>query len=184
MNTRRLALAVGAVAVALGVAFVVAPGLAGGLGTNRAVVSVLGGVAGLLALRAVDARRRSERESATLPEVESPRTFDRPGAELTERVRVAATRRAGRDARELRTSLRTTAVRVLTTYGEYTTVEAETALRTGEWTDDPYAAAFFARTTPVRSFGRQLRDVFTGSASFDRRARHAVRELAAVVEDA
>ncbi|GAA0652820.1 DUF7269 family protein [Salarchaeum japonicum] len=184
MNTRRVALAVGVTAVALGVAFVVAPGFASALGTNRTAVFAVGVVALLLAVRAVSARRAASRESASLPEVEGRVTFDPPGTEFSERVRAASSTRLNRDIRELRDELRDTAVAVLSTYGDYTTAEAEDALDAGTWTDDPYAAALFARTPPSRPLYRQIRDVFAGPPTFDRRVTRAVDELAAVVEDA
>ncbi|MEE6211193.1 hypothetical protein U3A55_13670 [Salarchaeum sp. III] len=184
MNTRRVALAVGVAAVALGVTLVVAPGFAGAFSTNRTAVFALGGLAALLAIRALSTRRAASREAASLPEVESRVTFDRPGTDYIDRIREAASSRLNRDARELRAELRETAVRVLTTYDGYTQDGAESALDAGTWTDDPYAAAFFARTTPPRPLRLQLRDVFRGTAAFDHRATRAVAELAAIAEEA
>ncbi|MGB9986541.1 DUF7269 family protein [Salarchaeum japonicum] len=184
MNTRAVALAVGVAAVALGVVFVVAPGFAGTLGTNRTAIFALGALALLLGVRAGSARRAASRESASLPEVESRVTFDRPGADRTDRLRTAASSRMNRDRRELREDLRETAMSVLTAYGGYTTADAEAALRDGTWTDDPHAAAFFARTTPTRPLRIQLRDVVRGTAAFDRRATRAVAELSAIAEEA
>ncbi|QDX39829.1 hypothetical protein [Salarchaeum sp. JOR-1] len=184
MNTRRFALAAGVLAVALGVVFVVAPGFAGAFGANRTGVVALGVVALLLAVRGLNARRKTPRESASLSEVESRVTFDRPGAAVTDRARAAARGRMNRDARHVRDALRDVAVDVLTTYGEYTTEEAADALDAGTWTDDPHAAALFARTAPGRPLRLQIRDVFAGTAAFDRRVTRAAEELAALVEEA
>lgn len=182
MKTRQVALGGGVAAVVLGVAFVVAPAYASVFDATRTAVVLLGALAGLFGFRAVLDRRDTPHETAVLPEVESPRTFRRPESGFTDRVTSAVNHPTGRDARALRDRLYQLAVRTLTTYEGYTKSEAETALRRGTWTDDPYAAAFFAHRTPKRPFRLQIRDVFSGRARFDRRVARVVAELNAVAE--
>ena len=73
--------------------------------------------------------------------------------------------------------IRETAVSVIANARNCSNGEANNRLNRGSWTDDPRAAAFFAKpgvsTVPLRA---RIRDWASGEA-FDRQARHAVAEL-------
>lgn len=183
MNRRTVAAVLGGGAVALGVLFVVAPGLAGSLTTTRSMVVVVGLVAAFLAFRAAIARRDAEFDRADLPEVESERAYTLPGDEFTERLRTAAATRRGQVREHVRDQLRRTTVSVLTTYRDLDGDEARAVIDEGTWTDDPYAAAFFTRVTPRRRLTARIRDVFQGRTAFDRRATRVVAELDRITEE-
>ncbi len=183
MNRSRVAFVLGGVAVVLGIVVALEPSVASGVGTDRAMLTTVGIVAGYLAYRAVRGRRSVEFEQPTLPEVESKYSFDPPGASFTDRLQAAtASKRAnGRD--EIREDLHRVTVDVLTTYRGYTESEAKTAIEDGTWTDDPYAAAFFTFEIPPRPLRARLTDAFEGRVAFERRGKHVIVELAAITEE-
>jgi len=181
---RRISLAFGGLAVAYGVLLVVAPGLAGASATTRTVVVLIGAAAGVLAFRAFLTRRDTPVEYTDVPEVESKRVFPLPGQEFTDRLHNASRSRRSQSRMHVRNDLERSVVTVLTTYRGLDEDAAERAISDGSWTDDPYAEAFFTRTSPRRPLRDRIRDVMSGRTAFERRAQHVVSELDDITEDA
>ncbi|WP_267640574.1 DUF7269 family protein [Haloarchaeobius amylolyticus] len=180
---RRWLLLPGAACIVAGLATVVAPGLDTGPGFAVAVL-VVGGVAAAGAALALGYR---DRDTAN-QHVDAPGgpTPTDPGAAMDALLDdvTAAGRRRGDDAREeVAARLEAVAVDVLVARYDCTAATAREWLATGEWTDDPVAAAFFTDgLRPSYSLGDHLRTVRTGDPPLRRRARRALAELTAIEE--
>ncbi|MFB6140627.1 MAG: DUF58 domain-containing protein [Halosimplex sp.] len=180
MNHRRLALAVGIAALGLSLVAVVYPGFAA-FSLDRIVVSVIGALALVQALRVVRSRRHGALDEAATPDPELPVATPPPGDELeTVLEAFLDSRRPYYHRTRLREGLHSAAVAVLTQYGGYSESEAEEAVATGTWTDDGHAAAFLdSETGPTRSVRTRIRDVVSRESSVQRGIRHTVDAIAA-----
>ena len=180
---RSLVVAVGVALVLWGLAVASVPGFAGGVTLTPellgavAVVALVGGAA------AVRARLRSDGTERDLPTPESIVAFSTPGEGFDEELVALAS--SGRmqgasERRAIRDRLDELAVAVLVRQGANEQAARE-RLAEGTWTDDPYAAAFFAeaRASDV-PLEERLRAAFSGEPSERRRARHAADALAAI----
>lgn len=177
MNRRRIALAAGVVALAAGLA------AAAGLTTvpvDRLVVSLVGGLALLQAIRVVGRRRRTERDEATTTDPERRYIPPTPGNELSDAAKPFLPPGGVRfDLPQIRAGLQRAAEAVLTRYGGYTPVEAERAVASGTWTDDREAAAFIGGDqAPKAALGTRLSGLFRSGAT-SRGIRHTVDAIAA-----
>jgi len=183
MRGRRLFTGVGVVAGLAGLALVFVPGLATGVGTERAFLFVVAAFAAVQAVLDLRARGRSAVEQATTPDVEMGVTLPIAGADLDEALRVAGTgvsRYTQEERERIRTHLAEVAVTVLSRRADQTPAEAEELLAGGTWTDDPYAAAFFgADVSGDVPVGVRIRNTLVRESSFSRQARHAIDELVA-----
>lgn len=173
------------VLVVLGLVAVFVPGLVSELDpsskllTGVALVALLGGVA------AVGARLGTSDSGMGLPTPERKQShltpvdeFDQQLASLSARGR----REGMRDRRAVRDRLDKVALSVLVRDG-ISEGTARERLAEGTWTDDPYAAAFFAeeRATDVPLEDR-FRAAFSGEPNSRKRARHAVAALARIAD--
>ena len=176
VGTASLLLAL-AVAFVPSVAALLRP-LAGLTGTTT--VLLFGGVAGLLGLwsfkRGVgDADETELWSPRRLPERAYYDEHRTAGADVDA---VLDDEEAGSGPRtNARSRIRETAVSVIANAHNCSNGEANQRLNDGSWTDDPRAAAFFAKpgvsTVPLRA---RIRDWASGE-SFERQARYAVAEL-------
>lgn len=184
-RTRRVGLALGSVLVALGLAAVFVPGLVSGfdpspkLLTGVALIALLGGVA------AVGARLKTSDSEIERPTPERKQSHLTPGDEFDEQLAslTARGRREGmRERRAVRDRLDDVALSVLVRDG-ISEGTARKRLTEGTWTDDPYAAAFFAeeRATDV-SLEDRFRVAFSGEPNSRKRARHAIAALARIAD--
>ena len=186
-------LALGALLALGGLAVVFAPGLGTGLSLTYGAVLLVGALALVSGLGTVRRRLAADRETATVPNVESAPVHPVPGDEFDATLAAISPRRDRENdaARaEIRARLEAAALAVLARDGHPREVGRD-MLDSGAWTDDPVAAAFFA-VDPVESpgdesFGARLRSSVGGSYSFDSRARraaYAIAERAGVGEPA
>ena len=179
MNRRRLAL-LGIALFGVGLALALAPGVGAALGGTDAVLVAIGIAA--IGLGAVEAAgRREVAFEPTEPDpVEEPQPLATPGQALDEAVEYAHV--TGIDEREagegLRERLRPVAVATLTRHGGYTREEAVAALEDGSWSDDRFAAAFFADASSRERIVE--RSSLLGGETTRREAEHAIDELAAL----
>lgn len=180
---RWVAIAVGVALVSWGLAVAVAPRLAGGIALTPGLLGVVAVVALLGGAGAVRARLRTDEADIDLPTPESTITHPTPGAGFDDDIAALAPGRqleGARERRAVRDRLDELAVAVLVREGTSEHVARE-RLAEGTWTDDPYAAAFFAeaRASDV-PLEERLRAAFSSEPSSRRRARHAADALAAI----
>ena len=180
MNYRRVALAIGILSLGLSLLAIVFPGLVA-VTLDRVVISVVGGVVLLQALRVMLGRRRENRDEAVPPDPERRISTSPPGEELEDELeRFLGDRRLYFPRARLREGLREAAVTVLAQYGPHSTTEAEEAVDAGTWTDDVYAAAFLgderAPSPPIRV---RVRNALRREPPLERHVRHVVDAIAA-----
>lgn len=184
-RARQFGFALGIVLVIGGLAVVFVPELAGGTGTNSTFLTLVGLVALLAGGLAVYARLTADDARSEMPTPERRRThptpgdeFDRQLASLTPRGR----RQGASERRAVRDRLDEVAVSVLVRDGDSEAVARERLLD-GTWTDDPYAAAFFAEesasSVPLED---RFRAAFSAEPNTQRRVRRAVDALARIAE--
>lgn len=143
MNVR-LTSVVGALAVLVGLAIVFARGLASGLTPEWALVVLVGVLAVVQGARFAQGRRRTELQETETADPEKRYDAPTPGDDVEESLAVAGRwSRAGRmRRRQLRERLSAAAVRAVIDEAGCSREEAARRIRSGEWTDDPVAAAF------------------------------------------
>lgn len=182
MNWRRLGLALGAAFVLGGLAVMVAPGLASGFGLGSDLLTAVAMLAGLGGVAAIYERVTADHETIDPPTPERRRPFPTPGDEFDRRLAALGprNRRSVRESRQIRDRLDELAIAVLVRDGD-SEDRARERLAAGTWTDDPYAAAFFAEASasdvPLED---RLRAAFSAEPNSKRRARHAVDALARI----
>jgi uncharacterized repeat protein (TIGR01451 family) len=177
VNRRLLALAAGLLALGLGVAVAVSPGLLG-LDFDRALVTALGVVVLVLAARQVARRRGVDRDEAVTPDPEYRVPTPPPGEDL--RDALGGFFAAGRlPYNQAVRGLRAAAVEVLVQYEGLSEAEAERRVEEGTWTDDGYAAAYLGgEDAPDPPSPGLLRRVVAGGVPKHRKVRHAVSAIA------
>ncbi|WP_122090575.1 DUF58 domain-containing protein [Halalkalicoccus subterraneus] len=181
MNTGRLLLVLGLAALGLGLASILVPD-AIGLDLGTAVVTLVGLLAVVEALRAVQSRRRTDLDEATTPDPELSLSVPAPGEEFDSAVGAFIGDRQGyyRGTRA-REGLRAAAVAVLREYQGLPETEAKTRIEEGIWTDDPYAAAFLGgEGAPEPARWDRIRDLARRESARDRRIRRTVDAIAGV----
>jgi len=174
--------ALGALAAALGLAAVVRPSVVAGLSLPGVVLTLLGVVALVQGLRVVYGRYSADPPAERDPLPERRHVASVPGREFDASLEEAAawSRRGGvTDRRQVRERLRTAAVAALTRYEGLSEAEARERLAEGTWTDDPVAAAYFARDGAVSPRLRDRARALVASP-YRLRASRAVEQLAAV----
>jgi uncharacterized repeat protein (TIGR01451 family) len=183
VNYRRLLPLIGIVALGVGIVAIVAPGIVP-LSPDRIIVSLIGVLALVQALRIIQRRREGSLDEAETPEPERTITTPQPGedfesvlGQFLDRQRVYA------HVKRIREGLSVATVAVLTRFGGYTESEAKERVKAGTWTDDIYAASFLggedAPRIPLRT---RLRDKFAPESLTQRKVRHTVDAIAAVVD--
>jgi len=181
VSYRRLSLAVGVLALGIGLAATLVPGFVS-LGLGRVVVSVVGGLALLQAVRVVRSRRGEPLDEATMPDPERPVETPSPGAAFeTALAGLLGADRIYYHPKRIREGLRAAAVDVLVAYGGDDESTARERLATGRWTDDAYAAAFLAgEPPPAPSLRDRLRAAAGRESTLQRSVRRTVDAIAAV----
>jgi uncharacterized protein (DUF58 family) len=180
MNYRRLALLFGVGALGVGLVAMVYPELVA-FSLDRILVSIVGVLALVQALRVIQTRRHSELDEAVTPDPELPFATPAPGEELENVLEgFLDTRRTLYHQNRVRDGLRSATAAVLTQYGGYSKSDAEAALEAGTWTDDRFAAAFLggenAPTLPVRN---RLQRWIRRESPLQRNVRHTVDAIVA-----
>jgi len=181
VSYRHVALGIGMLALGFSLLAISFPGLLA-VTLDQILLSVVGGVVLLQALRVILGRRRADRDEAVTPDPERPISTAPPGEELEDELeRFLGAKRLYFPRARLREGLREAAVTVLTQYGSYSRDEAVEAVEAGTWTDDVYAAACIggeqAPTPPLRV---RVRNALRRDSSNERGVRHTVDAIAAV----
>ena len=183
-RSRRLGLVFGTALVFYGLLVAVAPGLARGFDTPE-LLTVVGLAALIAGGMAVRARLRATNRETETPTPERRQSFATPGDEFDRQLAALVSRRRLRGAREhraVRDRLDELAISVLVRAGDSETV-ARDRLARGTWTDDPYAAAFFAKASATDiPLEARLRAAFSAEPRMKKRARHAVCALARIAD--
>ncbi len=168
---------VGVAAVAAGFLVVFDAGLAEAFGLSTFVVTLIGVLGVLQGIRYVNARRGRDRATVTLGEPERREPATVPGADLDGEIRRAAggRLRRRRTRERIQGRVRSVAVRTVARRRNHPHDRAEALVESGEWTDDPTAAAFLSSSVRY-----PLRDRLRGGL-FGRPTYH-VGVLAALAE--
>jgi hypothetical protein len=179
----RVLVALGSLAAAVGLVALVRPSVVAGLSLPGALVSLLGLLAIVQGARIAYGRYGADGpwENDPLPERRHVSTL--PGESFDRTLTQAAdrSRRTGAgERREVRDRLRSAAVAALTRYEGLSEATARQRLADGGWTDDPVAAAFFARGAVSPRLRDRLRGLVAGS--YRVRATRAVDELSALAD--
>lgn len=172
IDRERLLGGVGLIALLVGLALIVGPEFARDVAASSLLVSLIGVVALVQALRVLDERRGSRVDSADVDRVESRVSVPTPGTAFDgRRVEEGSSIAARRERDAFRDRLREAAETVLRHRGD----DPETAdrrLRDGTWTADPYAAAFLGNVeAPRPSLRERLRRLVRRESGFERGAR-------------
>jgi len=141
------------------------------------LVAATATIAGVAALRD---RLNAAGEAAHPAEREEYGEAPTPGTEfddLLAEIRPLRSRGDDRRRDRVRAQLEQVAVDVLTREG-HSEAAARDLLASGEWTDDPVAAALFAADPPPMPFDRRVSSLFDRTPTFTRRARRAIEVLA------
>lgn len=179
---RRIALAVGLVFAALGLAIAVAPDLATTLRLPEVPTLVVGAVAAVLALSAYFARRHTGFRDAS--DVASRNEFlegrfepPRPGADVDAQFGdTGGSRFGGSSDAHFTDRVRQLAVQVLVDARGVSREEAREQLEQGTWTDNETAAAFFA--DHIEPPAEDVVGTVVGFESmYERQAQNVVLEL-------
>lgn len=177
---RRLMFGAGVVAAVLGLALIAAPGLTGGASISELLVYGLGALALLLAVGAMLRRRSAEYTHAETGAPEEPTPLPRPGSDVDTRLqnlfRLQSQSRLASERQSLDDRLEELAVRIIARREECSRSTARQLLERGDWTDNRFAAAYFAEDVSLPLSAR-VRASFRGSVTGEC-ARHAIEELA------
>lgn len=181
---RRLVAALGVALGVAGLAAVAVPELTAVLPANDALLLVLGALLVLGGLRDVWRRRQTDPTYAEPSDTEQPVDLPAPGQEFDRKLgRLSNLLYRGRMRNRVRETVTTVARETLQRRCGYTADEASEALQEGAWTDDPFAAAFFAGEPPAISPLSKVREFITPGSSFQHRAGRAIDELYRLAEE-
>lgn len=181
----RLLLGLGVLAVVVGLGVVVEPRLLTVIPSTSSVVVVLLGLLSLVeALRAGYSRRVTSVTAPSIPEPECRKVATVPGDGFDDRLSVESLSRRAvvHNRKQVRDRLTETAVAVLVRYDGDTPERARERLRTGGWTDDREAAAFFAPGVYRSPLPQRIGRVLAGTDVFRTRAHRAITALRARTE--
>lgn len=187
MNARSAITAVGILAVGSGLALVFAPDLATLFPLRELFVKFVGLLAFVQGLRVVQARRHTDVEGAETGDPETNVTLPIPGQDFDDRLRTVHTgprKRRFRSRKAVRERLEAALVEAIVQREGCSDDGARTRIETGEWTDDPEAAAFVAgRPAPRRSWRQWLRQSFGSETAFQYRARKTADAVTHYIEE-
>lgn len=142
-------LAAGTVITGLGLVMTAVPRLAGAVPGQRELVVVVGIVAVVGALATLWRRRSVAFERVETGDPETLVSLQAPGDEARSSFQRASALRLTDSRHRVEERLRKVAVDVIRRRHDCSAAAAESMLATGEWTDDPHAAAFFADAEAV-----------------------------------
>ncbi|WP_227355249.1 DUF7269 family protein [Haladaptatus salinisoli] len=187
MKDRPILTAAGILAVGWGLAVAFAPELAAVVPTGDVFLNLVGVLALVQGLRVVQSRRRRDVEGAATGDPETNVTHPTPGQEFDERLRTVhsgSRSQRFRSQKRLRQHLERSLLEAIVQREGCSEDDAKARVETGDWTDDPYAAAFLGGpSAPRRSWGEWLRQSFGGETTFQRRARRTADAVTGYVED-
>ncbi|MFC7251643.1 DUF58 domain-containing protein [Halomicroarcula sp. GCM10025324] len=181
MNYRDTAFVAGVVSLVLAGIAIVSPGTIPA-SPDRIVISALGVLPLLQALRVIRASALTRLDEAEFPTPELPVATQAPGEEFESALNQFLGLKNFYAVRSrIREGLSMAAIAALTQYSGYSEAEAREQLNAKSWTDDVYAGAFLAdEDTPKQSISARLRNVARGEITLQRNIRHTVDAIAAV----
>jgi len=174
-------LALGALLIVAGFVGVALPGLTAWVPAVESLPLLVAGVATVAGAAALRGRLHADEERYHPEERESYGEAPTPGNEfddLLAAIRPLRSRADGRRRDRVRARLERAAIDVLEREG-HSEAAARDLLASGEWTDDPVAAALFAVDPPSMRFDRRVGALFDRTPTFTRRARRVIDVLAA-----
>ncbi len=183
MNRRRLALLAGVVTLGIGAVALIAPGLVP-LRPGRAIVTVVGVLALVQAVRVIQRRRHGSIEEARTNDPERRALTPRPGRNVDDVLAwFLKGWRTYPHGRRMREGLTAVVTAVLTRFEGLTESDAANQVDAGTWTENEYAAAFLggadAPDPPLRA---RIRDRLRGEPATQRGVRHTVDAIVETVE--
>lgn len=176
----RVLLGIGVLAVLAGLGAIIDPDVLATMPSGPSgLIAVIGVLSLLEAVRAAHSRYARSVEEPSLPHPErrlaasvlEPDVDVRPSVGRRSRHAIAA------EHDRIRDRLTKTAVGVLVRCDGDTPERARERLRTGSWTDDPEAAAFFAPEGYRQSLSERLGTLLTRTDAFQARAHSAIAAL-------
>lgn len=179
MNKRRIVVTLGITTLVCALLVIGFPELFA-FSTSEVVISLIGILALVQAVRVMQDRRKRSAEDAAKQEPEQPIPTPAPGDVFENEVKqFLSTRRLHFYRDRIRDGLQAATVEVLTQYDGYSPSEAEDAVEDGTWTSDRHAAGFLGGDdAPSPPFRVRLRDMVRGSSPTDRDIQHSVLEIA------
>ncbi len=187
MKLRTVVTVVGLLAVGWGLAVAVAPGLATLFPLQEIFVKFVALLAFVQGLRVIQRRRKTETKAAETGDPETNVTLPTPGEEFDELIRTVHTghrRRLIRSRKQLRERLESSLTAAIVRRNGCSDDEARTVIETGQWTDDPEAAAFLGGpSAPRRSWREWLRQSFGSETTFQHRVRKTADAVVQYVEE-
>lgn len=172
-------LALGAALIVAGFVGVAVPNFTAWVPAVQSLPLLAAGVAAVGGVAAVRGRLRTDGESYRPPDPEPYGEVPTPGTELDEllaEIRPLRSRTADRRRDRVQARLKRVAVDVLMREG-HTEAAAHDLLASGEWTDDPVAAALFADDSPSIPLDRRVSSLFDRTPTFTRRAYRVIDVL-------
>ncbi len=184
MKTRRLTIALGVVAVGVGLTSIVMRS-AFGFQLSYVFVTLIGVLALVQGLRYASARRSTPVEETETGTPEHRYEVPVPGDDFDDAVVRAQgwTVRGVSQRRTVRDRLHEVAVSVLVAHRGLARDEAEKQIARGTWTDDPYAAGFLSESKVEIPLTVRIRGLFRRESQFARELRETVAAIEAVEED-
>ncbi len=169
---RDFLITVGVGAIAFAVFLIAFPSTAGSLSLPQTTTVIIGFIALIQGFRSVQTRRHTQIEQAKIPPIEKRETTPIPGEDFDERIqhlRGVYSRGTASEEERIKQRLQSTAVDVLTRTQDISNETARRQLETGEWTNDPIAAAFLGGSdAPNSPMGFRLQSRVS-SGSYKRR---------------
>lgn len=180
---RRVTAALGVLFALVGLAAIAVPGITTPLPTGNGFVAAVGAVLLLGAVGQIQRRRQTEPGYAETPDAELSIDLPTPGDDLDGRLgRLRLTRFNEAQRHALREEIGDVARATIRRRERCTKADAERALETGAWTDDPFAAAFFTGRAPEVKTTDRVRELLHSDPPFKRRAVRAIDAVERLLE--
>lgn len=178
MRLRTILSVVGVALALTGFTLVAVPGLASSLSLDEAVLVFVGLLGLVQGARSAIGRTRTSYEQAETPDPEASQDLPTPGDEFDEMLAEAGADRREIETREtVRNRLERAAVATVARTEGCSEAEAKRRVDSGEWTDDPYARAFFTGSVEGASLFDRIDFREENKSQYHRWAVHAASEI-------
>lgn len=182
MNRRRVQIAAGVAITACGLAATATPQLAGALPGRRIFVQVVGALALVGVLLVGSNRRATAVDRAETGDPERLAAVPVPGDDARDAFDRAGSIRFEGTGERQRKRVAAAAIAVVRRRYDCSETEARSLVASGEWTDDPHAAAFLAGEGGPRPSRIPIREWFRADSAFAYRAGRTVDAIVALAE--
>ncbi|WP_439025783.1 DUF7269 family protein [Haloarchaeobius sp. DT45] len=184
MKLRTLLSVLGVGVAAVAFTLVLFPDVAAGFSMNEMILIVVGVATLAQGVRIGASRVQNRYVQAETPDPEQSQELPTPGDEFDELLREAGTDRRRLDSRErVSDRLERAAVATIARTQGCSLSEAKRRIDEGEWTDDPYAAAFFTGEMTGTSLLSRVDLLGSTQSQYHRWAVHAATEIARLSEE-